>query len=370
MNWVESLPSTKSAPRGSCRWSGIEVCTPSIRNIESARFARADRLAPVARRTRSAWRSASRSTAGSRSRGRCGCRSAPRARPGSASSVISPGDGANVTGSSALMRNSIACPTIARPPADRQRLRRRRSAAARCTRSTPGHRLGHRVLDLDAGVHLHEVELRRRRRGTRPCRRSRSRPPRRRCDRGLAHPLAQLRVDDRRGRLLDQLLVAALDRALALAERHHPAAACRPAPGPRCGAARSGTSRGRRRPRRTPARPRGARCRRRGAARAASRATRIPLPPPPAEALRITGKPICSASATASSREASGSEEPGQHRHAARGHRAPGVGLVAHQRGSPRAAARSRSGRTPARPRRSARSRRGSRSRGGSRRRR
>ena len=43
-----------------------------------------------------------------------------------------------------------------------------------------------------------------------------------------------------------------------------------------------------------------------------SRATRIPLPPPPADALRITGKPISSASLTAASRDVSGSGEPGR----------------------------------------------------------
>ena len=40
----------------------------------------------------------------------------------------------------------------------------------------------------------------------------------RRGDGDAADPLAQLRVDRRRRRLLDQLLVAALDRAVALAE--------------------------------------------------------------------------------------------------------------------------------------------------------
>ena len=77
--------------------------------------------------------------------------------------------------------------------------------------------LGHRVLDLQARVHLQEVELAvaideldgagvdvadRLRRG----------------HRRLAHARARRGVDDRRRRLLDDLLVAALDRALALAE--------------------------------------------------------------------------------------------------------------------------------------------------------
>src|SRR5207344_960873 len=41
--------------------------------------------------------------------------------------------------------------------------------------------------------------------------------------RGCLHLLAGLRCQRRRGRLLDQLLVATLDRALALAEREHAA---------------------------------------------------------------------------------------------------------------------------------------------------
>ena len=40
-------------------------------------------------------------------------------------------------------------------------------------------------------------------------------------DRGLAHPRAQLGVERDRRRLLEHLLVAALHRALALAERDH-----------------------------------------------------------------------------------------------------------------------------------------------------
>ena len=84
----------------------------------------------------------------------------------------------------------------------------------------PGHQLGHRVLDLQARVHLEEVEvalavhqeLDRARvdvadRGGHPAGR-------------LAHAAPHLRRDERRRALLDQLLVAALDRALALAEVH------------------------------------------------------------------------------------------------------------------------------------------------------
>ena len=55
-------------------------------------------------------------------------------------------------------------------------------------------------------------------------------------DRLLAHLAACCFVEQRRGRLLDDLLVAALDRAFALAEIDHIAHACRRAPGFRRGA--------------------------------------------------------------------------------------------------------------------------------------
>ena len=84
----------------------------------------------------------------------------------------------------------------------------------------PVHQLGDRVLDLDAGVHLEEVE--------RPVRRQQELAGARaaiahrlRGGHGRrAHPLAELRVHRDRRRLLDELLVPALDRALALAQVH------------------------------------------------------------------------------------------------------------------------------------------------------
>ena len=85
----------------------------------------------------------------------------------------------------------------------------------------PGHHLGHGVLHLDPRVHLHEevVALR----GQEPLDRAR-RPvpgrPRGR-DPDLAEPGAEAAVDRGRGSLLDELLVAALDRAVALAEVDH-----------------------------------------------------------------------------------------------------------------------------------------------------
>ena len=158
--------------------------------------------------------------------------------------------------------------------------------------------------------------------------------------RDLAHLRAHLGREDRRRRLLDHLLVAPLRAALALVEVDAVAVRCRRRPGSRRGAAGRGTSRGR---------PR--RCRRRSAPRAAPRARpsrsprrrstrRMPLPPPPPAALSITGKPIFSAKARASSSVGNGAVAAGHHRHA-------GLHHVARGRGSSRPSrpSRSRAGR-------------------------
>ena len=86
------------------------------------------------------------------------------------------------------------------------------------TRSSPGGHLGDRVLDLDAGVHLEEevLALGRQQALDRPGAAVADRAGR--LDGDLADPRAQLVVDRRRRRLLDELLVAALDRAVPLAE--------------------------------------------------------------------------------------------------------------------------------------------------------
>ena len=78
--------------------------------------------------------------------------------------------------------------------------------------------LRHRMLHLDAAVDLDEVERARARRpGTRACPGSRSRPPRRPGPPARRGPAAW-RVEGRAGRLLHDLLVAALDGAVALAD--------------------------------------------------------------------------------------------------------------------------------------------------------
>ena len=81
----------------------------------------------------------------------------------------------------------------------------------------PGDELGHRMLDLDSAVQLEEVEVASvehelDRAGAPVADRTSE------CDRGLAHPLSKFAVERGGGRLLEHLLMAALDRALALAE--------------------------------------------------------------------------------------------------------------------------------------------------------
>jgi hypothetical protein len=86
-----------------------------------------------------------------------------------------------------------------------------------------GHRLRDRVLHLEPRVGLDEVERVERVRvdqelhGAEPrvVRRARER------DRGRVHAFAQHGREPRRGRDLDELLVAALEAALALSELHH-----------------------------------------------------------------------------------------------------------------------------------------------------
>ena len=81
-----------------------------------------------------------------------------------------------------------------------------------------GDRLGHGMLDLQAGVHFHEIELAAlveqelQRAGPLVAQRADG------GDRDLAHPRTQLWRDGRRRRFLDQLLVPPLHRAVALAE--------------------------------------------------------------------------------------------------------------------------------------------------------
>ena len=139
-------------------------------------------------------------------------------------------------------------------------------------------------------------------------------------------------VDRRRGRFLDDLLVPALHRAVALAEMDRRCRARRRRPGSRRGARRRRARSSRRRaspnaacgfarwPTRAPRR-----------ARRRSRTRRMPRPPPPAAALTISGKPIRAASRCSRPRSCVRAVVARQHRHAGRGHASPRLGLVAHR---------------------------------------
>ena len=158
-------------------------------------------------------------------------------------------------------------------------------------------RLGHRVLDLQPGVHLDEAEVARRveqeldRAGAAVADRARDR------DRDLAHAPAQRRRDRRRGRFLDQLLVPPLHRAVALAEVDRRGRARRRRPGSRRGARSTTRARAAAGRRRTRARLRRAADASAAASSPLARTSRMPRPPPPAAALTISGKPIRCASA-------------------------------------------------------------------------
>ena len=127
------------------------------------------------------------------------------------------------------------------------------AARPRATRICQAHQvetgdpLGHGVLDLEPGVHLQEVEV------AVPVDQELHRA---RADVAhrlggahghLAHRGAHLGGEDGRGRLLDDLLVAALRRALALVQMDECARLIARTPGSPRGAACPGTSRGRRR---------------------------------------------------------------------------------------------------------------------------
>ena len=191
-------------------------------------------------------------------------------------------------GSSAQMRTSIACPVTADVVLRDRQFLAARDAKLHATRSIPVTSLGHRVLDLQPRVHLQEVEL--------PSGSSRNstgagalvadraplrspRPP----------SFARAGVVSGRRRLLDDLLVTALHRAVALAQVHDVAGV-----GdhleldvPRASMSRSRKSRPSPNAFSASRRPR---CATRRRARPARATTRMPRPPPPAAALTMSGK--------------------------------------------------------------------------------
>ncbi len=232
------------------------------------------------------WRSSSRSRPGSgrppgrrRRRGsRC-----PRA---AGAGPAGPGAGANpFSGSSAFSRASIACPEtggcapVSRPPCA--------TCSCSLTRSQPGGRLGHRVLDLQPGVDLHELEAA----GVRVDQEldragvavagGGAQPHGRVADRLLLGG-----VEHRRRRLLEHLLVPALQTC---SHGRRPPTRCRNrrrSPAPRRDARPGPASPGRRWGRRRPAAPRRAPTAARRPARrrrgpSGSHARRRPMPPSP-----------------------------------------------------------------------------------------
>ena len=112
-----------------------------------------------------------------------GCRPGRTGPPGGTNSVEQAGrrGRSRASGSSALIRHSMATPRGSHVRlAERERLAGG-DPHLLADQVDAGDHLGDRVLDLDAAVDLHEVEVAvRRRPGTRRCRRRRSRRPRRR----------------------------------------------------------------------------------------------------------------------------------------------------------------------------------------------
>ena len=195
----------------------------------------------------------------------------------------------------------------------------------------PGDHLGHAVLDLHARVHLQEEVLAVLQEaldgagadvvdGARGL------------DADLADALAHLLVDGGRGRLLDDLLVAALDRAVALAEVDDVAVAVGEDLDLDVARDRAGSARGRRCASEKNFSPSRAAPSKAASSSDSSSATRKPLPPPPPAALTATGKPMSSAMILrASSTVATGSVVPGHDRHAGGLHQLAGARLGAHR---------------------------------------
>ena len=139
--------------------------------------------------------------------------------PGACHEVMRPGEGTKVYGSSALMRHSIAWPRLTMSRWRNGKLLPRRDADLLLDDVDAGDELGDRVLDLHPRVHLDEVELVvlvEELEGPRPA--VADAPAGVRA--AVADARERARVDARRRGLLDDLLVAALHRAVALAQPH------------------------------------------------------------------------------------------------------------------------------------------------------
>ena len=78
--------------------------------------------------------------------------------PGTLKTWMRPGDGTNVSGSSALMRHSIECPVNVTSPCLNAEPLAGRDPDLLLDDVDAGHHLGDRMLDLQARVRFHEVE--------------------------------------------------------------------------------------------------------------------------------------------------------------------------------------------------------------------
>ena len=195
-------------------------------------------------------------------------------------------------GSSAHSRASMAWPENRIFDCGRGEALAARDAQLPFDQIDPGDRLGHRVLDLQPRVHLHEIEMRRRHRaGIRSCRRPRSSPPAPARPRRCPSARARRRRPQARGfpRSASGAGAAPSSRArrdactLPCWSANTCTSMCRA-----LSSARSSSSRRRRRRAAPPSAPRRAQRR----ARSRRRTSRMPRPPPPAAALIISGKPI------------------------------------------------------------------------------
>ena len=178
----------------------------------------------------------------------------------------------------------------------RRRLRRNSSGSPAAMRElvgdevAPGDHLRDRVLDLEPRVHLEEggraavIDA-----GTRRCPRSRSRPPARGSAPRRRAASRSAVVDRGRRRLLEDLLVAALDRAVALAEVDARAVLVEQDLDLDVARADDQPLEDRAGRRRTPLPPRAGPRRSRRGASSRPRTVRMPLPPPPAAGLTSSG---------------------------------------------------------------------------------
>ncbi len=220
-------PGTKALARRSA-WNGRVVWIPVTSTSSSARRSRSIAASRSAATTMIFAIIGCRTRAGPAPRPRPPCR---RGRPGPRACCqrpMRPGVGANSrAGSSARggpRSRGASAPRPARrqrpPPSDSGRPAAMRKLLA--DEVEVRHELGHAVLHLEARVHLEEleraigIEQELRGRGVAQARRRGDPRPRARGRAGAVRGR-----EPRRGRLLDQLLMAPLHRAVALAERDH-----------------------------------------------------------------------------------------------------------------------------------------------------